>query len=146
MFIAPPSVRSDGAHRWLNNLPIADAPQWLIDLIKDEANDADDPWKHAIYEPLTEAEKTAGCIAIRDHLANPDDDRDTWNTNGMKIWHAAPDTRGRAAFDGYSQPVEQVQRQEHGRQAGRVFHVATDQNYPSLVHILVNEAIRGRMA
>src|SRR5262249_9560796 len=32
MVIAPPSVRSDGVYRWLNNNPIADASQWLIDL------------------------------------------------------------------------------------------------------------------
>jgi putative DNA primase/helicase len=32
MVIAPPSVRDDGAYRWLNDNPIADAPQWLIDL------------------------------------------------------------------------------------------------------------------
>jgi len=32
MVIAPPSVRNDGAYRWLNDHPIADAPQWLIDL------------------------------------------------------------------------------------------------------------------
>jgi hypothetical protein len=30
--IMPPSVRADGvAYRWLNSLPPADAPQWLID-------------------------------------------------------------------------------------------------------------------
>lgn len=33
MVIAPPSVRSDGEYCWLNDLPIADAPQWLIDLV-----------------------------------------------------------------------------------------------------------------
>jgi hypothetical protein len=33
MVIAPPSVRDDGEYRWLNNHPIADAPQWLIDLV-----------------------------------------------------------------------------------------------------------------
>jgi hypothetical protein len=32
MVIAPPSVRADGVYRWLNDNPIADAPQWLIDL------------------------------------------------------------------------------------------------------------------
>ena len=32
MVIAPPSVRGDGEYRWLNDNPIADAPQWLIDL------------------------------------------------------------------------------------------------------------------
>src|SRR5262249_49884146 len=30
MVIAPPSVRGDGVYRWLNDEPIADAPQWLI--------------------------------------------------------------------------------------------------------------------
>jgi hypothetical protein len=33
MVIAPPSVRKDGAYCWLNNLPIADAPPWLINLV-----------------------------------------------------------------------------------------------------------------
>lgn len=33
MVIAPPSVRDDGKYRWLNNHPIADAPQWLLELM-----------------------------------------------------------------------------------------------------------------
>ncbi len=39
MVIAPPSMRSDGQYRWLNDLPIADAPGWLIDLVAGEAPD-----------------------------------------------------------------------------------------------------------
>ena len=38
MFVAPPSVRGDGGYRWLNDLPIADAPQWLIDLVTRRGN------------------------------------------------------------------------------------------------------------
>ena len=34
MVIAPPSVRKDGTYRWLNDLPMADAPGWLIELVK----------------------------------------------------------------------------------------------------------------
>ena len=30
MVIAPPSVRKDGSYRWLNDLPVAEAPPWLI--------------------------------------------------------------------------------------------------------------------
>jgi hypothetical protein len=31
MVVAPPSIKPDvGAYRWINNLPIADAPQWLV--------------------------------------------------------------------------------------------------------------------
>jgi RecA-family ATPase len=33
MFVAPPSVRTDGTYQWLNEAPIAAAPQWLIDLV-----------------------------------------------------------------------------------------------------------------
>ena len=36
--IAPPSVRGDGEYRWLNDNDIADAPQWLIDLITAKSN------------------------------------------------------------------------------------------------------------
>jgi hypothetical protein len=32
MVIAPPSVRGDGAYRWLNNFAIAEAPEWLVSL------------------------------------------------------------------------------------------------------------------
>lgn len=35
MVIAPPSVKPDaGAYKWRNSLPIADPPQWLLDLVK----------------------------------------------------------------------------------------------------------------
>ncbi len=33
MVIAPPSVRRDGAYVWLNDLPIAPAPDWLLALV-----------------------------------------------------------------------------------------------------------------
>ena len=36
MVIAPPSVRSDGAYRWLNDNRIADAPRWLLEKLCDE--------------------------------------------------------------------------------------------------------------
>ena len=33
MVVAPPSIRADGSYRWLNEeTPIADAPEWLIEL------------------------------------------------------------------------------------------------------------------
>ena len=42
MVLAPPSLRpGKGRYRWLNDLPIAEAPSWLIDLCKkdDQAHD-----------------------------------------------------------------------------------------------------------
>jgi hypothetical protein len=100
MFVAPPSRRSDGVYKWLNNLPIADAPEWLIALVCDtevRSDDDDDS-----NETLSDAEITAGCIAIRDQLPNPDLGWDEWNTIGMKIWFTVSDARGHEAFDGVS--------------------------------------------
>jgi hypothetical protein len=31
MVIAPPSVKKDGSYRWINDLPVAEAPAWLIE-------------------------------------------------------------------------------------------------------------------
>jgi RecA-family ATPase len=36
MVVAPPSVRKDGPYRWLNNLPIAEAPAWLLQLVTED--------------------------------------------------------------------------------------------------------------
>jgi hypothetical protein len=35
MVIAPPSRKGDKAYRWVNQLPIAEAPHWLLDLIQE---------------------------------------------------------------------------------------------------------------
>jgi Bifunctional DNA primase/polymerase, N-terminal len=42
MVIGPPSVRSDGCYRWLNDDDIADAPQWLLDLVTTSRSDGKD--------------------------------------------------------------------------------------------------------
>ena len=40
MVIAPPSITAKGSYRWLNDAPVADAPQWLIDSVTaDTKND-----------------------------------------------------------------------------------------------------------
>ena len=69
MVVAPPSVRSDGKYIWMNHEEIAEAPAWLIELIRDHSpnykGNGADPFAEGLYELLTEEEKTAGCIAIR---------------------------------------------------------------------------------
>jgi hypothetical protein len=35
MVVAPPTIRKDGQYRWLNDHAIADAQQWLLDLVLD---------------------------------------------------------------------------------------------------------------
>jgi hypothetical protein len=48
VFVAPPSVRADGEYRWLNNLPIAEAPPWLIDLVSEPV---EEPHEEPVEEP-----------------------------------------------------------------------------------------------
>ena len=55
MFIAPPSVRGS-AYRWLNARPIADAPDWLIEMVKEDAPrssdyDRNDPFSYKFVSP-----------------------------------------------------------------------------------------------
>jgi hypothetical protein len=35
MVLAPPSRKGDRAYRWVNQLPIAEAPQWILELIQE---------------------------------------------------------------------------------------------------------------
>jgi hypothetical protein len=45
MLVAPPTVRHDGAYRWLNRNPIAPMPAWLIELTQEKPR----PYRSPIY-------------------------------------------------------------------------------------------------
>jgi hypothetical protein len=101
MVLAPPSVRKDGVYKWLNNKPIAIAPQWLLTMVvlKEEqvrnAAAADDA-------------ATADDARIRRALAfipNPDDNSWTnWSNLGLAIFRATSgSSTGFALFDAWSQ-------------------------------------------
>lgn len=99
MVIAAPSVRGDGVYEWLNNVPIAEAPQWLLDLVRedqkeektwvDEMNEEHDP------APLWKIEMALAVTPVPPYLEYID--------LGRSIWH---ETRGSAAgylaFDTFS--------------------------------------------
>ena len=111
MFVAPPSVRSDGAYKWLNNLPIAEAPQWLIDLVRDDAPALDsssssgeknffEQYGDELREPVP-LNKIAMMLKV---IPNDDDvSWDDWNDVGMATWYGAPNDDGLALFDKWSQ-------------------------------------------
>jgi bifunctional DNA primase/polymerase-like protein/primase-like protein len=100
MFIAPPSVRKDGKYRWLNDNPIADAPQWLINLAVATAKKGNsklgtvDP-AFAHLDPDERLGKgidvTAPIERIRAAFAvipNNDLNWEDWNTHGMALYRA----------------------------------------------------------
>jgi Bifunctional DNA primase/polymerase, N-terminal/Primase C terminal 2 (PriCT-2) len=100
MVIAPPSLRpGKGSYRWLNEgTPIADAPDWLIKLVADSAN-----------EPANEGVKAEAPLwkvrAALEALPNGADvGRERWIRVGMAA-HAATggSPEGFVLFDGWSQ-------------------------------------------
>jgi Bifunctional DNA primase/polymerase, N-terminal/Primase C terminal 2 (PriCT-2)/Family of unknown function (DUF5906) len=96
MVICPPSVRYDGAYRWLNDLPIADAPEWLVKLCTKK------PYTNLPSGPSTiDADKLAAAMA---DIPNPDVDWEEWNDKAMAVWEGTRgDPIGLEIFDTWSQ-------------------------------------------
>jgi hypothetical protein len=92
MVIAPPSLRSDGRYRWLNARPIADAPDWLIERVRDDAPAQDrsnnggekDPFEQWRFEaPIEKIVKTLAAIS------NNDAPWEKWNLVLMATFNAS---------------------------------------------------------
>ena len=96
MVIAPPSMRpGKGAYRWLNALPIAAAPPWLIARVTASEQ------RHTGDEPEADESRVALALAM---IPNDDLDWDDWNRVGMAVWRATGGSDlGRDAFDAWSQ-------------------------------------------
>jgi hypothetical protein len=82
MVIAPPSSRSDGDYRWLNDLEPAEAPRWLVDAALTAA-------PASTFDPSGDQELTADEPRIAAALAvipNSIVDWEFWNKIAMAIW------------------------------------------------------------
>jgi hypothetical protein len=96
MSVVPPSIKpGKGVYRWINNLPVAPAPAWLLKLIRREE-----------YEPrilesdaeLPSRDMVVLCLAL---LPNDDPSYDFWKDVGMAIW-ASTAGDGFELFDAWS--------------------------------------------
>ena len=107
MVIAPPSVRKDGTYRWLNDLPVADAPGWLIEQVKKKprtprsSGDNQSTSRSASW-PEADAGELAAAMAV---IPNNDSVKWTkWNNIGMALWRATDGSgEGLDLFDSWSQ-------------------------------------------
>jgi hypothetical protein len=87
MVLAPPTKTEKGVYRWVNNLPIADAPGWLIRLV--EKSERPRPPKNsasnAKHEPVEDDKlrETMECVPN-----DEDTDWDSWNRVGMALFDA----------------------------------------------------------
>jgi Bifunctional DNA primase/polymerase, N-terminal/Primase C terminal 2 (PriCT-2) len=118
MVFVPPSVRTDGTYRWLNKLPIADAPDWLLAFVCAESSgershngsgrirssDAEqDPFDHFADGVRQQQTSIAELTLAMAMIPNPDHDWDTWNTVGMALFDATGGSdEGFKLFDAWS--------------------------------------------
>jgi hypothetical protein len=109
MVFVPPSVRSDGTYRWLNDLPIADAPGWLLAFVCAENSgernhngserSAPNPFLVSEREQTSIVELTLAMAMV----PNPDHHWDNWNTIGMALFDATGGSdEGFKLFDAWS--------------------------------------------
>jgi hypothetical protein len=131
MVIAPPSIRADGAYRWLNEgTPIPDAPPWLIELAtKGDAPRAPtvennepvpdyllgigpvgistDP--SDLYSREADIAKVAAAMAV---IPNNDVSQQEYNTIGMACWAATGGSD--AGFELFDQWARKSEKKYHG--------------------------------
>jgi hypothetical protein len=138
MVVAPPSYnpKYKGVYRWRNELPIAEAPPWLLDLvIEKKAERATTRTKQQADNP----EDIAKALAV---LPNADLGWEEWNRHAMATWGATGGSEeGFAAFDAWSQKSGKYNAETTRDRwdeitecppntigAGTIFHMAADEH------------------
>lgn len=86
MVVAPPSIRPGvGDYTWLNDNAVADAPQWLLDMII-----LPDMERRQARAETFEAEADIGDLQLAmSAIPHNDDTWSTWNRIGMALWRAS---------------------------------------------------------
>jgi len=95
MSIVPPSRKGKGRYEWINDLPVAAASPWLLDLVRKPA-----PAPHHLESDaeLPSRELVELVLAL---LPNDSDEYDDWKDVGMAIW-ASTAGDGFDLFDAWS--------------------------------------------
>jgi Protein of unknown function (DUF3987)/Bifunctional DNA primase/polymerase, N-terminal/Primase C terminal 2 (PriCT-2) len=133
MVIAPPSIRGNDTYKWITNEPIADAPEWLIELAIAASGGSGE--REPGDEPEAELYDIEEALAV---IPNDDLGWEDWNRVGMAAYRATGG-RGFAAFDKWSQKSKkydaavtaerwhQFSRSKPNRiGAGTIFHLANE--------------------
>ena len=110
MVVAPPTRTQKGVYRWLNDLPIADAPDWLLRLAGSRRPLPVFDWlaRRAASAPRNANRKPVSDKQLRDLMeAIPNDDTtdwEEWNRIGMALFAATNGSCfGLELFDEWSQ-------------------------------------------
>jgi hypothetical protein len=97
MSIVPPSIKpGKGAYRWINDLPVAPAPAWLLELVRREERAV------SIAAGESQADIASLTLAMA-MIPNDGVSWDEWNRIGMALFAAAGGTaEGFKLFDAWS--------------------------------------------
>ena len=139
MVIAPPSLRpGKGYYRWLNEgTPVADAPQWLIDLATADDVELRTPGDN----PETDPAFVAAAVAV---IPNDDLDWESWNNIGLAIWRAtAGHVIGYDAFKALSQKSDKYDESETLRRWNHYFKSPPTQDRCWHTHIYGQSGFTG---
>jgi hypothetical protein len=145
MVIAPPSIKPGvGQYKWLNDLPVVDAPAWLIEAVTNRKSrdgtrpsSADDEAPRSEHEPgenhEADPDLIAAALAV---IPNYDVSWNEWNAIAMAT-HRATKGSAFAAFDQWSRKSRKYDaKNTHARWndlfncpptdlgAGTIFHLA----------------------
>jgi hypothetical protein len=98
MSVVPPSIKpGKGAYRWINNLPVAPAPAWLLELVRKEEHVS----RNADGEPQADITQLTLAMAL---IPNADCSWEEWNRIGMALFAASGGSEeGLRLFDAWSQ-------------------------------------------
>jgi len=102
MVIAPPSIRGDSSYVWVNDLPIADAPQWLLDLVtaKPRRTNGANGGGHEEAVVTVDYDAIAAALEV---IPNNDVGWEDWNRVAMIVFVASAGTaRGFDLFSRWS--------------------------------------------
>jgi Bifunctional DNA primase/polymerase, N-terminal/Primase C terminal 2 (PriCT-2) len=81
MSVVPPSRKGKGVYKWLNDLPVAAAPRWLLDLVRKPA-----PAPRTLESDDAELPSRELVELVLALLPNDSDEYDDWKDVGMAIW------------------------------------------------------------
>jgi hypothetical protein len=111
MVLAPPTIKPGrGAYRWLNDVPIADAPAWLLERALTKASS--DEGEHQAGEPEADIRDIAAAMAV---IPNDGVDWEAWNNTGMAIYRATGGSdEGFRIFDDWSNDPKNTTPTTHG--------------------------------
>jgi Bifunctional DNA primase/polymerase, N-terminal/Primase C terminal 2 (PriCT-2)/Family of unknown function (DUF5906) len=138
MVIAPPSARADGDYRWLNDLPIAEAPAWLVEAAKAAARR---PAPESRPSTQVDLDKLKAALKV---LPNDDLGWDDWNRVAMAIYRDTGGSQdGLELFHEWSKKWDRYSEADTNERWAKLHTSPPDQITGRTIYFMANEICPG---